>query len=89
LVDRHAAYAEALAAALKDADDQAQTAARASHLRVAGIERIVVGQNLLGPPTPAPGPPMFPAASGAYRAIVRPGTVEVRASVTVTYIFKP
>lgn len=89
LLDRHAAYGEALAAALKDANDQAQAAARASHMRVAGIERIVVGQNLLGQPTPAPGPAMLPAASGAYAVSIHPAPVEVHASVTVTYLFKP
>jgi hypothetical protein len=90
LRDRHDAYAEALTAALKDAGDQAQTIARSSRMRLAGIRQIVVGQNLLGPPTPPPGPPLFAnAPAGTVATNVHPVPVEVRANVTVTYVFKP
>ena len=49
LRDRRAAYDEALAAALEDAAAQAQAVASASHMHVAGIQTIRVGENLLGP----------------------------------------
>ena len=91
LRDRRGAYSEALAAALKDAAAQAHVVADASHMHVAGMQTIRVGENLLGPATPPPAfNPLFsqngPALSSAN---LHPALVEVRAIVTVTYVMKP
>ena len=91
LHDRRAAYGEAVAAALNDAGGQAQAVAAASRMHVAGIRRIEVGQDLIGPPTPAPNQPLIYANTAAAMSLgsLRPLPVEVRANVTVTYILKP
>jgi uncharacterized protein YggE len=72
LLDRRAASEEALAAALKDAANQARVIATASRMKVAGVKQIQVGPSPAGPVTSAAGP----------------SAVDVRASVTVTYFLK-
>ena len=87
LLDRRAAYAEALAAAIKDAANQAEVVAAASRLHVAGIKQIQVGQNVAGPPPPAPGP-LRSSTSPSAGTELRPAPIDVRASVSVTYLLK-
>jgi uncharacterized protein YggE len=91
LRDRRSAYGEALTAAVKNAAEQAQAVAGASHLHVAGVQTIRVGENLLGRPTPPPplNPLFFQNGPVMSPANIRPLPVEVRASVTVTYVMKP
>jgi uncharacterized protein YggE len=90
LLDRRAAYEEALAAAIKVALSQAQVVAAASRLRIAGVKQIQVGQPPAGSQTPATGPLLRPSPNrSATVTDLRPPPIEVRASVTVIYLLKP
>jgi TonB family protein len=91
LRERRAAYSEALAAAVKDAAAQAHVVADASHMHVAGVQTIRVGENQLGPATPPPtfNPPFSQNGPALPYGNLHPAPVEVRATVTVTYVMKP
>ena len=90
LKDRAPANEAALALALADAASQAKVVAAASHMRLAGIKQIQVGQTFNGP-YPAPGPVriMPPSGIGGYPTDIPPAAVDVRATATVTYYLKP
>jgi uncharacterized protein YggE len=87
LSDRRAANDAALAAAFENAATQAASVATASHMRIAGIKQIQVGAA-----NTYPVPPMMlrfpPGAQQSSAAELPPATVEVRATVTVTYLLK-
>jgi uncharacterized protein len=86
LVERKAANDAALAAALDNAASQAAAVAAASHMRIVGIKQIQVGPSNNYPmPMPMRYPPGV-AQPGTTE--LPPATVDVRASVTVTYILK-
>ncbi len=86
--NRKAAYDAALAEAMRDAESQAQTLAAAAHLRVAAIRQIQVGPSfpINGFPAPAPG---IRVVAVPQTVISPPSSVDVRASVTVTYSLMP
>lgn len=84
LADRRAAVTQALAAAVNDAQAQAQAVAAAAHLRISGIKSIEVGG------TPAPIAFVARAAANAPSPTeIAPSPLEIRASVTVTYVVAP
>ena len=84
LTDRTTANEAALELAIADAAARANVLARASHLRLAGIKQIAVNSNAN---FTGPGPARFagtvPQTTGAD---FPPTAVDVRASVTVTYL---
>lgn len=88
LSDRTSANDAALAAAMENAAVQARSVAAASHMRILGIKQIQVNSN--GFQGPMPMRPMpFPA--GMVQPVptqIPPATVDVRATVTVTYNLK-
>lgn len=86
LSDRKAANDAALAAAFDNAATQAASVAAASHMRIAGIKQIQVGAA-----NTYPVPPMMrfpPGVQQSSTTELPPATVDVRASVTVTYLLK-
>ncbi len=86
LNDRTSANEAALAAAIENAATQARAVAAASHMRILGIKQIQVNA---GNSMPVPMPMRYPAIAGQTVATqIPPATVEVRASVTVTYNLK-
>lgn len=89
LADHKAAFKAALTAAMEDAASQAETVAAASNLKLAGIKQISVGPNYFGGPVPMM-PPMRGAGirEPAPPSDLPPSSVEIRASVTVTYALK-
>jgi uncharacterized protein YggE len=90
LLDRRAAYEEALAAAIRDAASQARVAAAASRLQIAGVKQIQVGSTSAGPQTLPTGPLLQRSTTRTGTATdLRPAAIEVRASVTVIYLLKP
>jgi uncharacterized protein YggE len=88
LKDRSAANEAALALALGDAANQAKVVASASHLRLGGIKQIQVGQQYSGGPAPMPMRVMQDGMAPVPTQIA-PSAIDVRASVTVTYVLKP
>jgi uncharacterized protein len=88
LGDRTSANEAALAAAIENAAAQARAVAAASHMRILGVKQIQV--NSAGNPMPMPGPMRYPldAAGRPVPTQIPPATVEVRATVTVTYNLK-
>jgi uncharacterized protein YggE len=88
LKDRSSANEAALALALADAANQAKIVAAASHMRVAGIKQIQVGQTY-GGPMPAPMRIMPTSGVAGAPTEITPTAVDVRATATVTYYLKP
>lgn len=87
LSDRKAANDAALAAAFENAATQAASVAAASHMRIAGIKQIQVGPANTYPALPMP--MRFPLGVQQSSATeLPPATVDVRATVTVTYLLK-
>lgn len=78
LRDDSRAYEEAVAGAIQDARTRAESIAANEQLHVASVARVVVGQRLR--------PPSM--VSRAVAADVQPGPIEVRATVTVTFLLK-
>ena len=86
LTDRTSANEAALELAIADAGAQAMVLARASHLRLIGIRQIAVNASAN---FPAPGPFRIASTVPQMTGIDLPPTlVDVRASVTVTYLLK-
>jgi TonB family protein len=86
LADPSAAYNDALASALKAAKAQATTVALGSGMHLGGVKQIQVQQQYLTPqPFSMRGPAGIPAAVN----VAAPATVDVRATVVVTYYLKP
>jgi len=84
LADQRAAVSAALAAAVADAQLQAESVAQAAHLHIAGIKSIDVSG--------APSPVAFAARDMALAATpteIAPAPLDVRASVSVTYYAAP
>jgi uncharacterized protein len=84
LADQRGAVAQALGAAVNDAQMQAEAVAGAAHLRIIGIKSIEVSN--------APIPIAFAAreAAGAgTQTEIPPTPLEVRAGVSVTYLVGP
>ena len=88
LSDRSSADEAALAAAIENAATQARAVAAASHMRILGIKQIQVNSNAY--PIPMLPPMRYPLIPGQQPVPTQlpPATVEVRASVTVTYNLK-
>ena len=86
LADRTSANQEALELAVADAAAQANVLARASHMRIAGIKQIAVNANNN---FPGPGPMRSAFSAPQISGVDLPPTaVDVRSSVTVTYLLK-
>ncbi|MDB5073540.1 MAG: hypothetical protein JWM87_4651 [Candidatus Eremiobacteraeota bacterium] len=89
LTDPSAAYNDALASALKAAKVQATTVAQSSGMHLGGVKQIQVQQQYLTPqPVPFRGPPGIPAPVQGVN-MPAPATIDVRATVVVTYFLKP
>ena len=87
LRDQRGAYASALAAAVKDAEEQASALAGAAHLHLGPVRTINAGG--YNPPVPTPVFRAMAAASVAAPTDIPPSEVDVRANVTVTYALVP
>ncbi|MBV8150988.1 MAG: SIMPL domain-containing protein [Candidatus Eremiobacteraeota bacterium] len=85
LRDRRAAYASALAAAMRDAAQQAQAIAEAGQVRLAGIRTISAGSFVT--PPPRINVPMAAATLNVQQipTVIEPSAIDVRATLTVTY----
>jgi uncharacterized protein YggE len=84
LADQRATVAQALSAAVADAQMQAESVAQAAHLRITGIKSIDVSS--------APVPVAFAARAAAPappQTEITPTPLDVRASVSVTYYVAP
>lgn len=84
LADQRAAVAQALSAAVGDAQMQAESVAQAAHLHITGIKSIDVSS--------APAPIAFAMRDAAVSATpteITPAPLDVRASVSVTYYVAP
>lgn len=93
LVDKRAAYDEALARALKDAGGQAQAVATAGGMHLGPVKNVrvspaLLNQQLVGTQSTAPRGAAVSAPRNAGTDL-RPAPVEVRADVTVTYSLLP
>jgi uncharacterized protein YggE len=88
LRDRRAAYAEALADAVRDAQAQASALAAAAHVRLGPIRRIQSGFSP-APPAPLLRAAVSPAAAPNVPTEITPSQIEVRATVQVTYSLAP
>lgn len=87
LADQSAAYNQALATALQSAKSQAAAVAAASGMHLGPVKQIQVQQQYM---IPGPGPMRAPPnAITVAVSFPPPPTVDVRASVTVTYYLKP
>lgn len=85
LRDRRAAYADALAAAMQDAESQATALAKAAHARLGAVRRIDAVRAL---PQASQAGVMLRAAASVPTEL-QPSQVEVRATVNVTYALQP
>lgn len=83
LADQRSAVAQALSAAVADAQMQADSVAAAAHVHITGIKSIDVSS--------APSPIAFMAREAAPGAAteIAPAPLDVRANVTVTYFIAP
>jgi uncharacterized protein YggE len=84
LADQRGAVAQALAAAVADAAMQAEAVAQAAHLHITGIKSIDVSS--------APSPVFFAARAvepASAPTEIDPSPLDVRASVSVTYLVAP
>jgi uncharacterized protein YggE len=86
LRDRRALYAQALAAAMRDAEAQAGALADAAHMRLAGIRTISAAPSDI---SPQPLRQVSRMAAAPVPTEIQPSDVEVRASITVTYYLQP
>jgi len=83
LRDRRAAWTSALAAAIADADKQANSLAATGRFRVVRLKSIQAG------PAPYVPGPMMAMRMAAPATTIPSSDVEVSASVTVTYVISP
>ena len=85
--DTRGAYAQALAAAVRDAESQASAIAEAAHLRVDGIRAISTG-GYVPPPMPLQALGRVAAAPANVPTEIPPSNIDVRASVSITYYLR-
>jgi len=82
LRDPRNAYADALAAAMQDADLQASALAKSAHARLGAIRRIDAVRTL---PAPSQSAGVLLRAAAPVPTELRPSQIEIHATVNVTY----
>ena len=84
LKDRQGAEREALRLAVQDARSRAEALAAGAEVKIDRIIRIEEARSPIGPPRPMPMMREMAAMAGDAAPPITPGTVEIRAQVTLT-----